>query len=78
MLSLGERKRLEYMKSINAVKGAVRVVDRDNVYEDVIDMYKCGEIVGECPINIKFSGEDALDYGGVHRDMLSAFWEQVY
>ena len=66
------------MKSINAVKGAVCVVDRDNGYEDVIDMYKCGEIVGECPINIKFSGEDALDYGGVLRDMLSAFWEQVY
>ena len=27
----GERKRLVYMKSVNAVKGGTRVVDRDNI-----------------------------------------------
>ena len=37
------------MKSVNAVKGGTRIVDRNNVYEDVIDMYRCGDIVGECP-----------------------------
>ena len=66
------------MRSVNAVKGDVRVIDRDNIYEDVTDMYRCGEIVGECPIDIKFSGERALDYGGVQRDMFSAFWEVAY
>ena len=66
------------MKSVNAVKGGTRIVDRNNVYEDVIDMYRCGDIVGECPIHIKFSSEEGLDYGGVQRDMFSAFWEQAY
>ena len=41
-------------------------------------MYRSGDIVGECPIHIKFSREEALDYGGVQRDMFSAFWEEVY
>lgn len=36
---LGERERLMFMKSLNAVKGDVRVIDRNNVYEDLIDMY---------------------------------------
>ena len=68
------------MKSMNAVNGDVHVIDRDNVYEDVTDMYQSGEIVGECPIFIKFSGEEALDYGGVQRDMYMyfAFWEIAY
>ena len=39
-----------YMKSVNAIKGATRIVDRSNVYEDVLDMYRSGDIVGECPI----------------------------
>lgn len=66
------------MKSVNAVKGDTRIIDRKNLYEDVIDIYRIGEILGECPIDIKFSGEEALDYGGVQRDMFSAFWEVVY
>ncbi len=66
------------MRSINAVKGDTRVIDRNNVYEDVIDIYRCGEIVGEYPIYIQFSKEPALDYGGVQRDMYSAFWNEAY
>ena len=45
-----------------------------NVYEDV---YHKGGIVGECPI-FDFTGEEAIDEGGVQRDMYSAFWEQAY
>ena len=74
----GERERLMYMKSINAVKGDTRVVDRSNLYEDVLNMYRRGHIVGECPIYIKYLNEEALDYGGVQRDMFSAFWEEAY
>ena len=69
---------INYMKSVNAVEGLERIIDRGNVYEDVVDMYREGEIVGECPINIKFAGEKAVDDGGVHRDMFSAFWEKAY
>ena len=66
------------MKSINAVRGNLRTVDRDNIFEDVLDMYRTGEVLGECPIKIKYGDESAIDDGGVQRDMYSAFWEVAY
>ncbi len=39
--------------------GPTRIVDRNNIYEDVIDMYSEGEIVGEYPLVIKYKGEQA-------------------
>ena len=47
-------------------------------YEDVIDLYREGDIIGECPISIEFKGEMAKDLGGVQRDMFSEFWDIVY
>ena len=32
----------------------------------------------EYPLRISFVGEQAIDTGGVLRDMLSAFWEEAY
>ncbi len=66
------------MKSVNAVAGAEHVIDRSNLYEDVIDLYREGDIVGECPIKIEFLDELAVDHGGVQRELFSAFWEKVY
>ncbi len=58
------KERLDFMKSINAVEGQERVIDRGN-----LTSLTC---IGECPIDIKFVGEKA---GGVRRD---AFWEKAY
>jgi hypothetical protein len=66
------------MVSIGTKRGELRTVDRDNVFEDVMDMYRSGEIIGECPIKMKYGDEQAIDDGGVQRDMYSAFWEQTY
>ena len=60
------------------MSGLRHVIDRTNLYEDVVDMYREGEIVGEYPLYTKFQGEQAVDEGGVQRDMLSAFWAEVY
>ena len=38
------------------------------MYDDVLDLYQEGSIVGECPIFIEFKGELAIDEGGVQRD----------
>ena len=38
------------MASVDAVRGIVRRVNRSNIFEDVIDMYREGDIVGEFPI----------------------------
>ena len=66
------------MKSVHAKFGEEHTINRDNVYEDVIDLYHDGEIVGECPITIRFQGELGQDLGGVQRDMLSEFWDVAY
>lgn len=66
------------MESINATRGQVRNIGRKTIFEDVVDLYSIGEIVGECPIEIKYVTEDAIDDGGVQRDMFSGFWEEAY
>ena len=75
---LGDCERLAYLQTIACVTGPKRTIDRTNVYEDVLDLYKEGEVVGEYPVFIKFVGEQAVDQGGVQRDMLSAFWAEAY
>ena len=67
---------MRFMQSINAVIGSEHFIDRATVYEDVINVYRDDEITKECPIYIEFVGEMAVDYGGVQRDMYSAFWEK--
>ena len=73
-----DMERLKYLKSINAVEGRVHIITRQNLYEDVIDLYREGEVVGEYPITISFLGEIGVDDGGVHRDMYSGFWSTAY
>lgn len=58
--------------------GPKHVIDHSNVYEDVVDLYRESEVVGEYPLSIKFQDEQAVDQGGVQRDMLSAFWAEAY
>ncbi len=60
------------MQSAGFMLGPTQIVDRNNIYEDVIDMYSEGEIVGEYPLVIKYKGEQAVDQGGVQRNMFSA------
>ena len=74
----GDKERLEFMTSIGARAGAKRTVHRDTIYNDVIKLYECGEIVTECPLSIVYESEVAIDERGVTRDMYSAFWEEAY
>ena len=41
------------------------VVDRENLYEDVIDMYREDDIVEDYPVVVKYKGEKPTDDGGV-------------
>ena len=41
-------------------------------------MYHEGEVVQDYPLHIKYQGEKAIDYGGVQRDLFSAFWSDTY
>ena len=66
------------MESVNAVSGMEHSIQRADVYVHGIDLYREGDIVGECPIYIAFRGEIGVDNGGVQRDMFSAFWDRAY
>ena len=68
----------QYMKQINSVAGMEHVINRENLYSEVLDLNRAGRIVEECPMFIKFKDEAAIDAGGVQKDMLSGFWEEAY
>lgn len=58
-----------------------RRFNRGTIYEDVIGTYDddlC-EVLSEYPFKVVFQGEEqAVDTGGVCRDMFSCFWEAAY
>ncbi len=54
-------------------------VKRATLYEDIIKIYSTmPNLVYQFPLRVKFSGESAIDFGGVARDCFSGFWEQAY
>ena len=71
---------LYMMDEMDTHHGLPRPVKRGSVYNDVMEMYrdaKCG-ILMEFPFRIRYEDEQAVDTGGVCRDMFSGFWEQAY
>ena len=54
------------------------VIDRSNVYKDMLALFSEDKVLEEFPLRIKFRNEPAFDSGGVCRDLFSAFWEDVY
>lgn len=53
-------------------------VKRENIYRDVIDLYRDQSIVYEEPFCVRFQEELAVDVGGVTREMFSAFFIELY
>lgn len=66
------------MTFIGAQPGVQHTVNRGTIFTDVIELYKRGGIIDECPLWISYDTEIAVDEGGVTRDMFSAFWEAAY
>ena len=60
------------------VPGLERIIDHENLYNDVLSMYQEGDVVYEYPFFVKYKDENAVDDGGVQRDMFSAFWVDAY
>ena len=49
------------------------MVNRETLYHDVLSMYQEGSMALEHPLFIKYEGENAVDDGGVQRDMFLHF-----
>lgn len=77
-LCTGESERELFLTSIGALPGLTHTVRRSYILEDVLSLYGNENICQEYPIDIEFESEEAIDHGGVQREMFSAFWEQAY
>ena len=55
----------------------VFVIDRSNLYNDVLDLFSRDSTIPLYPLSIRFKDERAIDLGGVCRDMFTAFWEEA-
>ena len=60
--------------------GTPRPVNRENIYNDVIEMYQENivDVLEEFPFQIQYEKERAVDTGGVCRDVFSPFCEEAY
>lgn len=56
----------------------LHVFTREDLFEQLMTCYEQTDICQEYPLSIKFKGEEAVDLGGVTREMFSCFWEIVY
>ncbi len=63
---------------INTAPGLLYVVNRSQVLQDVLEMYKDKSTELEYPMCIEFIDEMAVDIGGVTIEMFSVFWEKCY
>ena len=68
------------MRTLNAHRGLPHTIERNNIFDDVIRLYKDRGInlLKEYPFRVRFHGELGVDAGGVARDMFSAFYEAAY
>jgi hypothetical protein len=74
---LAENERERYITQMSFHLGR-HTVQRKDLFNDIIQLYKNGDVCEEYPFRIQFEGERALDFGGVARDMFSAFFETMY
>ena len=67
--------RLAFVESLSLGHGETHVVNRASVFDDVIMLYttQLQKILLEYPFRTAFAGEKAIDFGGVTRDVFSAF-----
>ena len=62
----------------NCEHGSPHLISRSNIYNDVLKLYSnFDRLANEYPFHIAFNDEEALDTGGVSRDMFSGFWKST-
>ena len=73
-----EAERCDFMHSLQTHDATPHQIHRSNIYEEVITLFSEPQIMCAYPLRISFVGEQAVDTGGVLRDILLAFWEEAY
>ena len=63
------------MRALGCEEGSPHLIRRKELYKDVIELYSdFSRLADEFPFRIAFDDEQALDTGGVARDLFSGFW----
>ena len=77
--SIVAEKTEDFMNSLDVGRRPPRIVNRDQLFDDVINMYKkdCLELLKQYPFSVAYENEMAHDTGGVSRDMFSQFWDEA-
>ena len=81
ILSTEEESRIKFMKSVSPLTAVIspHTINRITLFEDLLKLYDTdSDIVKEYPLQMDYFGENAVDLGGVSRDVMSAFWELAY
>ena len=69
---------MHFLSTLPMKMGVTHQIDRQSLYLDVLKLFNNVQVLRECPLSINFKGENAIDDGGVCRDMLASFWEEAY
>lgn len=69
----------DFMTTLDVGIQPPHVVNRDRLFDDVINLYKTKflEILKQYPFSVAYENEKAHDTGGVSRDMFSQFWDEA-
>ena len=72
--------RIKFMQSAGCVANlSTHKVNRITLYNDLLALYmNCNDLIQEYHLSMEFIGEQAVDLGGVSRDVMSAFWQTTY
>lgn len=66
------------MKPLPVSRGLTHVIKRTNIFQEMCALFKQMNILNEFPFRVRFAGEQAVDTGGVSRDMFSSFWDEAF
>lgn len=68
------------MNGLKLQRGLPHSISRENVYIDVMKLYddRLDEILKEYPFKFEFANEKGADFGGITRDVYSAFYTEMY
>ena len=78
LLHVAKAERSTFLECIATHGGRHHAVGRETLFDDVIRLYETKGIEKEFPFRVHFTGERAVDTGGVGRDLFSGFFEECY
>jgi len=70
--------RENFMMEQSTTTGPSHKINRNNIFDDVVDLFDSSLTLKEYPVKISFLNEKGYDTGGLLRDMLSEFWKTAY